>query len=698
MRHTLAATLVTVLAGSVLLLAQAPRSVEVELKAAQHKEEVEGDLQGAITLYRAVVDRAGRTDRGVAATALLRMADVYRKLGDTQARAAYERVTREFADQLESAASARRHLTALGAPQASQAERVARQIPNGGELGGGSAPSPDGRYVSFTDDSGNVSLRDLTTGANRRLTHTADWGLNGYSNVPVVSPDGRQVAYVWYAENNVEVRVISTASVQSTPKVVLRSGINENLYKLAWMPDGKQLQALRLLPDRTSQIGTVTIETGSFRSIKSLEWRRPNMLSLSPDGRYLAYDVPATDAGSPRDIIVLATDGSQETTVVRNPANDSFPLWSPDGSHLLFLSDRTGRNALWTVPIQNGRQAGPAVSIRGDVGPISLLGLTKVGTLYYQEPASLRPNIYFAELDALHATKPPVPITERVINQNLGSTWSREGDYLAYYSFLQVSADTRSGVLVVRSTRTGEERTIPLPTRVSSRFQAGPKWFPDNRSVLVESGDADGPGFAFYRFVIDTGNTELLARLPREVSSYDLSPDGRTIFYAVGVDDGQRLMRFDIERSQGTELRNVTFPAGREIVSLAVSPDGLQLATTLIGGFVEVMPAAGGPSREVFRPAAPEMGTGSLRQALSWTPDGRFLLWARGDSSLWKVPALGGYAEKVGLNMRVKTPALHPDGRRLAFVGLPAPGSDGQIPRPSVMTLENFLPKAAATR
>ena len=449
MRHTLAATLIgAMLTGGALLLAQAPRSVEVELKAAQHKEEVEGDLQGAIAMYRAVVDRAGRTDRALAATALLRMADAYRKLGDAQARTVYERVTREFADQVESATAARRHLAALGSPAVAQTGQIVRQIPNGAELTGDSPPSPDGRYVSFTDDSGNVSLRDLETGANRRLTHTADWGLIGYSTASVVSPDGRHVAYVWYVhgENAAEVRIVSTEAGQSVPRVALRTGINEVPYKLAWVPDGRQIQALRLLPESDIHIGTVTIESRTFRSIKSLEWRRPNMLSLSPDGRYLAYDVPATDAGSPRDIIVLATDGSQETTVARNPSNDSFPLWSPDGSRLLFLSDRTGRNSLWMVPIENGREAGPAASIRADVGPISLLGITKGGTLHYLESAPARPNIYLAEIDGLRAAKPPVPITERVINQNVGSTWSRDGDYLAYYSFLQVSADTRTGV------------------------------------------------------------------------------------------------------------------------------------------------------------------------------------------------------------------------------------------------------------
>ena len=154
-------------------------------------------------------------------------------------------------------------------------------------------------------------------------------------------------------------------------------------------------------------------------------------------------------------------------------------------------------------------------------------------------------------------------------------------EYLAYYSFLQVSADTRTGVLVVRSTGTGEERTMPLPTRVSSRFRRARSGSRTIAPCWSKSGDADGPGFGFYRFAIDTGNTELLARLPREVSSYDLSLDGKTIFYVLNVEDGQKLMRFDIEKTPGHGAEESwTFPGGLEIVSLAVSPDGAQLALT----------------------------------------------------------------------------------------------------------------------
>ena len=374
------------------------------------------------------------------------MAGAYQKLGDAQARAVYERVIREFADQRDSAATAKQFLAALPSPPPALSAPAARTLNESGALGRGSSPSADGRYVSFTDDSGNVALRDVRTGLNRRLTQGGDWW-NAYSSTPVVSPDGREVAYVWYLHpDKAEVRVVSAVEPTPAPRVAFQTGINEIPYKIAWAPDGKRLHVVRTLLDRTSQVGTLTIADRSFRSIKSLEWRSPNRLSLSPDGRFLAYDVPAGEVGSPRDVVVLATDGSQETTVVQHPANDSFPLWSPDGSHLLFLSDRTGRNALWMVPIAKGRANGNPISIRPDVGPIQLLGLTKPGTLYYFEPGASRANLHLAELEGLRATKPPVPLTERLVTANVGSTWSRDGRYLAYYSFTQVSADTRTGV------------------------------------------------------------------------------------------------------------------------------------------------------------------------------------------------------------------------------------------------------------
>jgi hypothetical protein len=127
-----------------------------------------------------------------------------------------------------------------------------------------------------------------------------------------ISPDDRLVAYDWYIhkEDAVELRVASLAPGEPVrSRTVFRAETAAGAYMSAWMPDGRHLLVLRQQPGRTWQIGIVTIENGSYRSLKSLEWRKPNVLSPSPDGRVIAYDVPEGEVGSPLDIFLLAADG-----------------------------------------------------------------------------------------------------------------------------------------------------------------------------------------------------------------------------------------------------------------------------------------------------------------------------------------------------------------------------------------------------
>jgi len=704
MTRSIVSTLAIVAVGVSLVTAQ--NTAATMMEAARKTAVVDGDLDGAIKQYEAIVETYAKTDRASAATALVRMADSYQKLGRAaESQAAYERVVREFSDQREAVSEARARLASAQSPAPSQSGPRARRIWAGKDKEfGPDVPSPDDRYSSFDGPTGDVVVRDLRTGLDRRVTDGADW-LSEYTGTARISPDGRLVAYDWYIhkDNAIELRVASLAAGERVhPRTVFRAELNAGAYMSAWMPDSRELLVLRAHPGPTWQIGIVTIQDGSFRGIKSLEWRRPNVLSPSPDGRLIAYDVPEGEAGSPLDIFLLAADGSHEA-ILRNPANDSFPLWSSDGSSLVFLSDRTGSNALWTVPIRDGRPSAPASLVRGNVGSMTPLAVTRSGTFYYHSRTGGLRNLYVTDLDSAQVTKTPVAGTERLVNVNVGPTWSRDGEHLAYYSFRDWSDNNFSGataasirLLVIRSGKTGEERTVPLPPRVAFSisgccFWGGPKWFPDNRSVLIESGDAQGAGFGFYRLAIDTGNTELLAHVPGRAVFYDLSPDGRTIFYTIRLEDRVMLIRFDIETRRESELKSVSTSGSdiSDIVSLAVSPDGLQLAMVRLGSIVEVMPAAGGQSREVFRPtndANLELSTGPLRHSLAWTRDQRFLLWVRGNGSLWKVPALGGQAERVDIPMEnIKNLALHPDGRQLVF------DAATEEPTREIWALENFL-------
>jgi Tol biopolymer transport system component len=195
---------------------------------------------------------------------------------------------------------------------------------------------------------------------------------------------------------------------------------------------------------------------------------------------------------------------------------------------------------------------------------------------------------------------------------------------------------------------------------------------------------------------IASGHAELLhqtaAKDDRFVSTRpDLSADGNTIFYFEAP--GQPV-RFDIDSRRETKLTPVgTGSWGRRPLSLAVSPDGAQIAY-IAGHSLAVAPAAGGESRELIHftdGSSPRELMDGL--GLAWSPDQRYLFFVKPEiRAIWRVPVSGGEAENIGISMhRIRALRIHPDGRRLAF--------DSVIDAPSeVWALENFLPKTVAAR
>ena len=198
-RLVLAAVALGVLAG-----AQSQDRPDLQLKAAVYKETVEGDLQGAIALYKQIVANAA-APRPVAAAALLGLGGCYEKVGEAQAREArkvYERLVAEFSDQAQEAASARTRLAALAgtAGVAGGSTMAVRRVWAGPGVDAMGQVSPDGRFLTFTDwDTGDLAVHDLATGENRRITRKGSWWPSGeYAEFSVVSADGRQIAYNWY--------------------------------------------------------------------------------------------------------------------------------------------------------------------------------------------------------------------------------------------------------------------------------------------------------------------------------------------------------------------------------------------------------------------------------------------------------------------------------------------------------------------
>ncbi len=664
--------------GAVLSTGYAPGQVkdsraEVALQSAIKKEVVDGDLKGAIEQYKKL---AQNRDQAVAAKALLRMGECYEKLGDTEARKAYEQVLSRFPNQAGAVAEARARLTALKSAEPSTITVRRVGIPNTDVFG---APSRDGAYLTFRDSSENVKVYDLATGQIRQLTQRQSIDDSAYTSIP--SPDGKQVAYTWYQDSLYEVRVVGLDGTK--PRVLYRNA-EAGGWLADWSPDGKSILAVLNIRGGTSQMALISVGDGSVRVLKTFDEQSLARPRFSPDGRYIAYAYPQRLGSAEKDIFVLALDGGRETPLVQHPANDVDPAWTPDGKRILFLSNRTGTMGAWWIQVADGKSQGTLELVKPDLGmDLAAMGFTRNGSYYYGVRMEMN-DVYIAELDLATGKLISAPslATQRLVGSNSRPDWSPDGRELIFLSKRGPGA-WGARALCIRSTETGAVHE--LASKLDQVTQV--HWSPDGRSLLAT---AEHPAGSFGRFLIDvqTGDFSPFP-LARGGWSPAWSRDGKAIFYH----RGRFIVLRDLQTGQEKELHSLVDSSSNYAGNLVVSRDGRQLAFQVSESgskIIKVMPAAGGEARELLRGDGSSFESGKI----AWAPDGQSVLLARRASpggskdELWLVPVQGGEPRKLGItgeNMRHLS--VHPDGRHIAFT---AGGERGEV-----WVMENFLPAAA---
>jgi hypothetical protein len=324
------------------------------------KERAVGNVEEAIRLYQRVLREFG-SNRPLAAKAQLRLGLLYERLGrKAEARQAFQIVLSQHSDQGDVARQAQARLAALAkggdAANGKSAALSVRQVLTGVDVGPLSRVSHDGNSFFFTDwETGDIAVRDLATGKTRRLTNKGSWLQSSeHGQIPVSSPDGKQVAYCWFGKNSSpELRVVGIDGSQ--PRVVYHSDEFNWLHPLQWTPDGKQVLTICLRKERETLLQLISVADGSARLLKSFGAYYPTNASLSPDGRSLVYDAPPQEDAASLDIYLMPVEGGREVPLVSHPEND-YPLgWTPDGKRVLFASDRAGTIGVWMIQVANGK-------------------------------------------------------------------------------------------------------------------------------------------------------------------------------------------------------------------------------------------------------------------------------------------------------------------------------------------------------
>lgn len=648
-------------------------------------EDVQGDLQKAIELYEQILKQFPE-NREIASKAQLHIGLCYEKLGLEEAQKAFQEVIDSYPEQAEVVKIAKEKLAFLAKiiAEKSAQEFIIRKVWAGPDVNLDGEPSPDGKYISFTDtSSGDLAIREIATGKSRRITDQGSWeNPIGFAADSIWSPSGKRLAYGWYNKDNfIELRVIGLD--KSQPRI-LYQGKNEMVFPVVWSPDEKHILAYLVRDNyKTSEIGLISVEDGSLRVFKTIEqW--PRNMAFSPDGRYIVLDQPQQEDSSEHDIFLLSIDEKRKTSVVKHPADDWVLGWVPNSKAILFSSDRTGTQDAWVITIEEGKPIGDPELVKKEIGQISPMRFTRQGSFFYSLQVNTE-DIYITTLDLEKNTimAPPKKVPQRFVGSNYSPVWSSDGKYLAYISERKTGLNGEdSYVLCIRSDETGNMRELIPKLTSFTRL----RWAPDGRSIFVTGSD-ETVYLGLFQIDIQNGDKSLIAQSERgaNIKDFALSLDGKVVFYAYfeWPKKQTRILAQNIETGLVKEVYRQVAPP--DLGHLNVSPDGkyLSFTTAVKDPIIKIIPIAGGEVRDFLT-----IKTGNFLPH-AWTPDGKEIIFVKSEKQnceLWKIPVEGGEPQKVDLTMeRMRRLRIHPDGRRIVFI---AGKSINEI-----WVMENFLPE-----
>jgi Tol biopolymer transport system component/DNA-binding winged helix-turn-helix (wHTH) protein len=231
----------------------------------------------------------------------------------------------------------------------------------------------DGREVrgaAFTPDGGNLVVSSARSGAlglwrfplgEDRPARLVFAG--GTPRAPEIGSRGELLFEERWRDSDIE--ALALGAVDAAPEPVLVSTHEDREPALS--PDSSRI-AFVSSRSGSPEIWVTAVSGGSLRRLTSFGGPQVGAPSWSPDGRSIVFDArPEGHA----DLFSISIDGGTPKPIALSPENEVAPVFSPDGSEVLFGSDRSGRWQIWS-----SQREEPLTSDGGYAGRISKDGAT----------------------------------------------------------------------------------------------------------------------------------------------------------------------------------------------------------------------------------------------------------------------------------------------------------------------------------
>ena len=265
----------------------------------------------------------------------------------------------------------------------------------------------------------------------------------------------------------------------------------------------------------------------SGRSIGSL--RSSDHMAISPDGKRIAVDFGDQSAGG-RDVWLFEIARNVWTRFTFAPRNDWVPTWSPDGSRIVFASDREqqGLGQLYEKPAAGGTDE--RLLLKTDEHKHHLHYSPAGQAIAFESTkaagADGTPDTNIWILPMPTGDRKPVPFAQSRFNET-NPQFSNDGRFLAYVS-------NESGAL--------EVYVQPFPAtgnkwQVSTNGGVEPKWRADGRELYYVA--ADGKMMAV---PLTASGSTLDIGAPAPLFQTTRAATGTSTAHFAVTADGQRFM------------------------------------------------------------------------------------------------------------------------------------------------------------
>ena len=533
--------------------------------------------------------------------------------------------------------------------------------------------SPDGQWVVYSGSvtgKSDIYLQSVT--GHTAIDLTKDSGAD--DTMPAFSPDGELIAF--RSERDGGGLFIMGRTGESVRR------LTQNGFYPAWFPDGKRLVYSLDGPfgpeNRTSSSELWVVNAADGTGAHLLTNQDGVQPRVSPHGKRIAYwgeeiDLRtrrflASAAGANRDIWTVDIDGRNPVRATTHEANDWNPVWSPDGTWLYFLSNRSGSMNLWRVAIDEASGI-----VHGEPQPLTVPAQY---IAHFSLSADGHTGVYASFINTSNVGRAAFDATRGTVIGGVTPVTTGSQDF--YY--MDVSPDGHQ-IAVATSSRTREDLyvvtaadgTIRQLTNDFARDRA-PRWSSDGRSIT---------------FYSDRGGIYNIWRIDADGSGlHQLNGPNNPSYYPVVSHNGSRMAAVDLYARQlyMYDARDPSkAPEALPLYPDAASgypmpddwsPDDSQMAITTIGDRGRSLWVYSFERHTYSSVLKSIVGNSGGMGVAKWLADGAHLLVSSG-GRLWVADLAGTMREVLSIPGETLTyPRLDAKNSQLFFLRLV---SDGDI-------------------